>query len=739
MSDGDGLGWLADDPVEGTDESPDSLGRRSFAEAAVRTLHSVAAESPSCVVALTGPWGSGKSSLLNMVRNLIASPQRQGSQRRIVQFNPWFYQDLPTLQAGFFRELASALPPPKDWNSARRKLGDLGRAIAPLGSIGALFGLDATKAIEFFADLASDRHEGLAKRHSDANEALKRAGHPVLVVIDDLDRLAPDELLLVFKLIRLTGRLNSLYYLVSYDEDTLLDALSRTGLIGLTDKRRALDYLEKIIQVRLDVPPLRDSQIDAWIGEAIDRLGRVYGLALDERALMWFGNVYNEHLRSRLNTPRAIKRFFGQVEALLNTVMGEVDPVDFLLISWIRTAEPLVYDLVYRERANILGGGNRTSVAHALGKIEPKERQEHWQKSLAQARVEPNDLAGVAAVLSTLFPVFRAEWAGVEHSPSRFDVAAKKISNPDYFDRFFSFSVPAEDIPDNVVRLALDQIRTDAYGPERSRIEAEFATKSSLILNKFRVFIQEDLDLDNLPLLLWLLGKFADVDDPNSLATPKDEVRWLSQSIFLSLVPDRAEEALRHAANAREGLILASRWIGSAERMQEQTYDPTERARLEAILRRAKPLFLDLLKQKIEMYRATLPFEIPDETWQLLWRWRDADIAGVHAFVNARIDLGEWPVLDTVARLVTSSRVLGLASAGWMISDLDYVALDDFIGVDKVIDLMDDQLDAAGERLNIDSHQVEATRENRRKYVLGELRAVRDGSLAVVQYRGRRE
>ena len=85
--------------------------------------------------------------------------------------------------------------------------------------------------------------------------------------------------------------------------------------------------------------------------------------------------------------------------------MGEVDPVDFLLISWIRTAEPLVYDLVYRERANILGGGNRTSVAHALGKIEPKERQEHWQKSLAQARVEPNDLAGVAAVLGTLFPV----------------------------------------------------------------------------------------------------------------------------------------------------------------------------------------------------------------------------------------------------------------------------------------------------------------------------------------------
>ncbi|MCO5974813.1 P-loop NTPase fold protein [Actinoallomurus soli] len=36
-----------------------------------------------------------------------------------------------------------------------------------------------------------------------------QAALPVLVVMDDLDRLAPEELLVVFKLIRLVGHLSN--------------------------------------------------------------------------------------------------------------------------------------------------------------------------------------------------------------------------------------------------------------------------------------------------------------------------------------------------------------------------------------------------------------------------------------------------------------------------------------------------------------------------------------------------
>jgi predicted KAP-like P-loop ATPase len=79
-----------------------------------------------------------------------------------------------------------------------------------------------------------------------------------LIILDDLDRLEPAELLLTFKLVRLVGRLPNVYYLLTYDERTLVDVLKRTDLVGEEDGR-AQAYLEKMIQVRLDIPPLLDS------------------------------------------------------------------------------------------------------------------------------------------------------------------------------------------------------------------------------------------------------------------------------------------------------------------------------------------------------------------------------------------------------------------------------------------------------------------------------------------------
>lgn len=64
------------------------------------------------------------------------------------------------------------------------------------------------------------------------------------MILDDLDRLAPDELLLVFKLVRLIGRLPNVYYLLCYDEQTLLDTLSRSALVGGSEGR-AREYMEK--------------------------------------------------------------------------------------------------------------------------------------------------------------------------------------------------------------------------------------------------------------------------------------------------------------------------------------------------------------------------------------------------------------------------------------------------------------------------------------------------------------
>jgi predicted KAP-like P-loop ATPase len=55
------------------------------------------------VIALHGAWGSGKTSVLNMVREDI------GDRAAVVLFNPWLFSDAEQLVDRFFSEINAQL------------------------------------------------------------------------------------------------------------------------------------------------------------------------------------------------------------------------------------------------------------------------------------------------------------------------------------------------------------------------------------------------------------------------------------------------------------------------------------------------------------------------------------------------------------------------------------------------------------------------------------------------------
>ncbi|MFB6850149.1 P-loop NTPase fold protein [Streptomyces sp. NPDC056373] len=174
--------------------------------------------------------------------------------------------------------MRAALPKEERWSEVRQRIGGFGQAISPLGKLTALAGLDSEGLIQSFSDrITGDTSASAAKRK--AEDALRQAGQPVLVVMDDLDRLTPDELLLVFKLVRLVGHLPNVYYLISFDEQTLLDVLQRSDLVG-NSEGRAREFLEKIIQVRLDLPAFRERDAAAMSIRALNTLLDSHSLSM---------------------------------------------------------------------------------------------------------------------------------------------------------------------------------------------------------------------------------------------------------------------------------------------------------------------------------------------------------------------------------------------------------------------------------------------------------------------------
>src|ERR1039458_3916480 len=100
----------------------DRLGRASFAAAlAVEVL--TAPARTGYVIGLTGPWGSGKTSLLNMTIEAL------GERALVVQFNPWMFSGTETLVSTFFEEIAKQL------SSNDSKLKGLANTLATYGHL----------------------------------------------------------------------------------------------------------------------------------------------------------------------------------------------------------------------------------------------------------------------------------------------------------------------------------------------------------------------------------------------------------------------------------------------------------------------------------------------------------------------------------------------------------------------------------------------------------------------------
>src|SRR6202165_1578973 len=83
----------------------DQLGRTDFATAVAKVIAQWNGRD-SLVLAIYGPWGSGKSSLKNMVLDALS---KQNAKTVPLEFNPWEWSGQEKIFEGFFGELSAKL------------------------------------------------------------------------------------------------------------------------------------------------------------------------------------------------------------------------------------------------------------------------------------------------------------------------------------------------------------------------------------------------------------------------------------------------------------------------------------------------------------------------------------------------------------------------------------------------------------------------------------------------------
>nr|WP_268817306.1 P-loop NTPase fold protein [Mycolicibacterium neoaurum] len=472
----------------------DRLGRKRFARRLAQRIASGGRHS-SMVYSLAGPWGSGKTSVLNMVSHFLE--QDSGGDWAVVDFVPWAANDVSAITDEFFQAIAAAMP--RNTKKGRKAAGQL-LAMAPVAAAAAKaaaksaieskLGEGAVKNVadaiaESLADRAGDvtfEMDPFQERFEKLSATIQKAGVNVLVVVDDIDRLQPDELLSVLKAVRLLGRFDRVHYLLSFDAETVLDVLAQSDLAkGM--RTRANQYMEKIVQYPFVLPPLQDSYFVGEFALALEAVAELHGLSRS-----YPGTGQNDPLvrladlvagaEDNTLTLRAVYRLASQVDMLLTLVgseedhgdpisAAEIDFDDAVLITHLRLRFEGLYRKLPAWSKELTG---EPPAMFYLGSNNRELTRDEWVDRITTEMTAAGDTPpganaqGVASLMTAMFPRVGATFLMEgDNRPAR-------IHNRDYFDRYFLFDVPANDIRDARVRREILQIAKTGALPSDSLI-----------------------------------------------------------------------------------------------------------------------------------------------------------------------------------------------------------------------------------------------------------------------------
>jgi hypothetical protein len=323
----------SDRPV--CDVVDDTLGRSSTARSFAKNVLDLDV-SEGVVVGVLGPWGSGKTSFINLARK-----EFEQAGVPILDFNPWMFSGAQQLVESFFFEIAAQLQNRPDLADFGRKLEEYGEALSGMAwlPLAGPWIERARQVIRFVARIFQSRRKSVKAHKREIEKSLAKLESPIVVVLDDIDRLSTSEIRDVFRLVRLTASFPNVVYILAFDRARVEGALAEEGIPGR-------EYLEKILQVAFNVPAVPSSVLRQQTLLALD--GTLAGIEnpgpLDKST---WPDVFEEIVHPLVRSMRDVRRFALAVRGTLVALDGQVALADVFGLECIRVFMPDVFVLLH--------------------------------------------------------------------------------------------------------------------------------------------------------------------------------------------------------------------------------------------------------------------------------------------------------------------------------------------------------------------------------------------------------
>lgn len=453
-------GFGVDEPITSSEE--DLLNRKIDAYDAAEKLLATKTENNAFTFGIVAPWGNGKTSFLYMMKEHIDA--EFADDVVTISFHSWKYGKSSNLTYLFFEELSKALAPYSTIFS--RDIIRYARTVSSIENptmkfLGSILGCLLPQTVE-------EQYEDLKKKISNIQRKF-------VVFIDDIDRLGANEIEELFRLVRNTSNLPSMYFVMAYDKKYVVDTLKNMF------PSHSLSYTEKILQEEFFLPIIKGNELQAVLREKLS-------VFLNSEEMEQVDKLLNRELFNSIDvfnymeTLRDIKRFANALYLHLRKLHGEIDICDYIILEILRQQYPFVLELIVDRKKDILLLNNSGKYVYFNGENGPEEKEGILAKMypfkgfdiLEYIEANSEALSVPKAKIDSLKKLLDALWGEYR------TYSSKGINVPEYTQRYLYSSILDSEVSD----VEFDKIWLSPFDEVKSTLKKWMVNKSYSLVEK---------------------------------------------------------------------------------------------------------------------------------------------------------------------------------------------------------------------------------------------------------------
>ncbi len=453
--------------------SEDRLGLDDLAKHLGFTLKNIDAET-GFIIGVSGRWGSGKTSLLNMAFEQVEILQKYPVAK--ININPWSIPPDEDLVQFFLSEFSRQLKEQaeligsqmegavSELAGAAESLGRFARRLTPLAKlakVAADFDVPLANLVAGSIDgvAAIGMDESFSKGKERIEGALSKLLAKVYVVIDDLDRVEPSRVAQILMTVRAIADFPNVTYILLYERASICHSIEQS-----LDVESGADFLEKVVQFEISLPEPESFTLRRLFRERLaQRMGELDIDIIPSEKLV-LGQVI-EHWGGRyLTNPRRVEQVVDNVAFLVTNKQARVFLPDAVFISILKVGSKNFYSWV----EEYLIGFSSIAISGAM--LARGERKKIAERFREICELEGWDTTYERIVIDDFLPGIQSSFSQDEPEKAFFNrhveipAAGKlrRIGSPDHYRLYFSGGFASDAPSDRFLSQVINSLETSS-------------------------------------------------------------------------------------------------------------------------------------------------------------------------------------------------------------------------------------------------------------------------------------